>query len=149
MRLLSIVLLFSLAVVHANEPANDIQTKKQSLGNTVRINPQPLLEVIEQHLKMLHNLNIEKAYNDYTATEFRQKVSLDDFKKLVAKYKILSIDNRFQLQSFDVENDIVSLGGELHSKDGTILPVEFDFVMENGKWKIFGIQIYRNELPMH
>lgn len=127
---------------------NDIQSKKTMLSKTSRISPQPLLDVVEGQLKLLRTLEIEKAYNDYTTKEFRNKTSLDDFKKLIAKYKVLANNNLFQYQSFYVEDDIASLGGELHSIDGVAVPVEFDFILEDGQWKIMGIQIYQNEVPM-
>lgn len=137
-----------LAIADDSVNKNDIQSKKTLLSKTSRISPQPLLDVVEGQLKLLRTLEVEKAYNDYTTKEFRNKTSLDDFKKLIAKYKVLANNNLFQYQSFYIEDDIASLGGELHSVDGITVPVEFDFILEDGQWKIMGIQIYQNEVPM-
>jgi hypothetical protein len=149
-RAVLLITLFIPLLANADEPVNrnDIQTKKTMLSKTSRISPQPLLDVVEGQLKLLRTLEIEKAYNEYTTKEFRNKTSLDDFKKLIAKYKVLANNNLFQFQSFYIEDDIASLGGELHSKDGVTVPVEFDFILEDGQWKIMGIQIYQNELPL-
>jgi hypothetical protein len=125
---------------------NDIQSKKTELNNTSRISPDPLLEVADGLLKSLRAKNIDRAYTDYTSKDFRKKTSLDNFKALIAKYNVLSSNKLFQFQSFFVEDNIASLGGDLHSEEGITMPVEFDFVLEDGKWKIMGIQIYRNEL---
>lgn len=130
-------------IASADEP---VEIKKTSLDNTTRISPKPLLDLIEEQLKLFRTLKIEEAYN-YTTKEFRQKTSLDDYKRLVAKYKALSQNNLFKFESFHIEKDIATISGELHSKDGEVVPVEFDFVMDNGKWKIMGIQIYKNEMP--
>ena len=127
---------------------NDIQSKKSILSNTSRISPQPFLEVVEGLLKSLRSNDIAKAYTEYTATEFRKQTSLADFQKLVEKYKVLNNNKLFQFQSFYVENDTVSFGGDLHSEKGETIPVEFDFISEDDKWKILGIQIYQNELSL-
>lgn len=143
-----LMILLSSFTLNAAEAANDIQTKKRVLDKTTRIDPQPILNVIEKQLNLFRAMKIDNAYHDYTTKEFRQKTSLEDFKKLVAKYKALSHNNLFQFQSFYTENDIATIGGELHSKDGAVVPVEFDFIIEQGEWKILGIQIYQNQLPI-
>lgn len=149
-RVVLFITLFIPLLANADDSVNknDIQSKKTQLSKTSRINPQPLLDVVEGQLKLLRTLEVEKAYNDYTTKEFRNKTSLEDFKKLIAKYKVLANNNLFQYQSFYIEDDIASLGGELHSVDGVTVPVEFDFILEDGQWKIMGIQIYQNEVPM-
>lgn len=146
-RVIPLIVILIPLIADAKEP-NDIQTKKSTLEKTTRISPQPLLNVVEDELKLFRTMEIDKAYQDHTTREFRQKTSLAEFKTLVDKYKVLSNSARFQFQSFYVENDIVTLGGELHAKDGVVVPVEFDFVMEDSQWKIMGIQIYQNELPL-
>lgn len=144
------MLMFCPFTIYADS-ANDIQTKKTELNNTSRISPDPLLEVVDGHLKSLRAKDIDRAYTDYTSKEFQKKTSLEDFKALLSKYKVLSSNKLFQFQSFFIEDNIASLGGDLHSDEGSSIPVEFDFVMEDGKWKIMGIQIYQNELsfPLH
>lgn len=127
---------------------NDIQTKKTVLSHTSRITPQPFLDAIDGQLKALRDKEVDKAYNDYSSAEFRKNTTPEEFKQLVAKFKSLSNNKLFQFQSFHVEDDIATLGGDALSADGDSIPVEYDFVLEDGKWKILGIQIYKNELSL-
>ncbi|HEV8052499.1 MAG TPA: DUF4864 domain-containing protein [Parachlamydiaceae bacterium] len=132
----------------AGQATNDIHTKKTVLSHTSRITPQPFLDAVDGQLKALRAKEIEKAYKDYTSAEFRKNTSLEDFQKLINNFKALSSNKLFQFQSFHVEDDIATLSGDAQSDDGDSIPVEYDFIMEDGKWKILGIQIYRNELSL-
>ena len=127
---------------------NESDLKKNSLNNTSSISPKPFLDVVEGLLKALRTNDIAKAYEEFTSNSFRHQTSLEDFKQLVLKYKVLNDNKLFQFQSFHVENDTVSFGGDLLSTKGQTTPVEFDFISEGGKWKILGIQIYQNELSL-
>ena len=134
--------------MQAKEPIHDIKTKKTTLSYTSRIKPQDLLVVIKGQLNALRSKNIEKAYQDFTSIDFRDKISLEDFKKLMNQYTAFSDNKLFQFQSFYTEDDTASFGGDLLSNKGEYISVEYDLVLENGNWKILGIQIYQNELSM-
>ena len=131
--------------------ATDIHAKKILLANTTKVTSTPFFEMTETFLKDLRSKGVEKVYNDYTSKEFRKKTSLEEFKKMLEKFKLFSESTIFQFQSFFVEEGIASLGGDLYSETGKAVPIEFDFVQEDGKWKILGMQIYENEasLPVH
>ena len=135
-------------LVQAVESGNDIQSKKTVLSYTSRITPKPLLEAVDGQLKALRDKEFDKAYKNYTSAEFRKNTTLAEFKQLVGKFKSLSNNKLFQFQSFHVEDDIATLGGDALSEEGETIPVEYDFILEDGKWKILGIQIYRNELSL-
>jgi hypothetical protein len=146
-RILFALFVFPL-MAQAGESRNDIQSKKTVLSHTARITPQPFLDLIDEQLKALRAKEIDKAYNDYTSAEFRRNTTPTGFKELVGRFKSLSNNKLFQFQSFHVEDDIATLGGDALSDDGDSIPVEYDFVLEDGKWKILGIQIYKNELSL-
>lgn len=143
----NIFCLFSF-LLYGEENGLDIKIKKEELRHTSRINSKQLLEIIDSQLKALRGKEIDKAYQENTSMEFRKKTSLDDFKKLVERFKPFSQNKLFQFQSFYTEDDIATFGGELHSIEGESIPVEYDFIQEDGKWKILGIQIYQNELSL-
>lgn len=132
--------------IQAKEPIHDVKTKKMALSYTSRINPQDLLAVIEGLLAAMRSGDIDKAYQEFTSTEFRERTSLEEFKVLTNQYPSFSSNKLFQFQSFYTENDIATFGGDLLSATGVSIPVEYDLVLENGKWKIYGIQVYQNEL---
>ncbi len=143
--LLFALLMLSLELA-ANEPAKNDKTIKETLSHTSRINPHLLLDVIDEQLNALRSNEIEKAYRDYSSSEFLQKTSLDDFKKQIVQFTPFSKNKLFQFQSFYTEDNIATFGGDLLSTDGDSVRVEYDLVMEGGKWKIYGIQIYQNSL---
>lgn len=148
MKMLFFALFLFSVLLHAKQPANDIKTKKAELKSSWNINSEKLFDVIESQLKALRAKEIDKAYNDYTSTEFRKNTTLESFKAMISKFKSFSNNRLFQSHSFYVENEIATFGGDLLSEEGESIPVEYDFVMENGKWKILGIQIYQNELSL-
>jgi hypothetical protein len=148
LRIFMCALFIAPAFISVEGASNDIQSKKTTLSNTSRISPQPFLEVIDALLKTLREKKVEQGYNNYTSAEFRRKTSLEDFQKMVDKFKALNQNKLFQLQSFFIENDIVSFDGDLNSEGGETIPVELDFIMEDGKWKILGMQIYQNEISL-
>lgn len=130
--------------INAQELKTGNKTSKEILSHTARINPQLLLGVIENQLKALRDKEIDKAYKDYTSSDFQKQTSLEDFKELIGKFPQLSNNKLFQFQSFYTEDDIASFGGDLLSMEGDFVRVEYDLVMEDGKWKIYGMQIYTN-----
>ena len=135
-------------LAHTAEMSNDIRSKKEVLSNTARISPEPFLKVVDGQLGAIRSNELDKAYNDYTSTAFRKNISFEEFKALLTKYEPLFNNRNFQFTSFYVDNDIATFGGELYSVKGEGISVEYDFVSENDQWKIEGIQIYKNELPV-
>lgn len=147
-RWFSFLSFFVPVILNASGAANDIKSKKAAYSHVSTINSQQLLDVVDAQLKAIRAKDIDKAYDQYTSAEFRKKTSLDDFKKLIDKFKALSNNKLFQFQSFYLEDDIATFSGDLHSMEGESIPVEYDFVLEDGKWKILGIQIYQTEMAL-
>lgn len=147
-KLIALSILVLPVLGHTAAVSNDIRSKKEVLSNTARISPEPFLKVVDEQLAAIRSNELNKAYNDYTSTAFRKNISFEEFKTLVTKYEQLFNNRNFQFSSFYIEDDIATFGGELFSKSGEAISVEYDFVSENDQWKIEGIQIYKNELPV-
>ena len=119
--------------------------KEEKAKETVHVESQQLLEIIDKNLQELRAGNIEHAYLNYTSEQFRKDTSLEAFKKLVQQFPELSQNKLFQHQSFYVNNGIATFQGDLISKNGKAISVEFDLIEENAQWKIFGIQIFNTK----
>jgi hypothetical protein len=104
-----------------------------------------LMPVIDGLLSAVREGNIEKAYQDYTAEDFRKVTSLDQFRQFISKYKVLAKNKTFQFHSLYFEDHIGTFQGALVSVEGEELQTEFDLVLENGKWKILGVQLFKPE----
>lgn len=142
------MLVFLPLLAQANGLNQDIKTKKEELAHVSRVNSQLLLDVVNAQLKALRENQLERAYQEFTSMQFKENTSLEAFKELVAKFKALSHNKLFQFQSFYLEDNIATFGGDLQSMEGQSIPVEYDFVLEDGKWKILGIQIYQTEVSL-
>lgn len=122
-----------------------IDVKEQGHIERSDIEYTNFLPTIEGFLKELRSGSIEKAYKDYTTDSFRNQISLEDFTKLVAKFKQLSNNKIFRYSSFYVENGVATFQGDMVSAEGSAIPVEFDIIKENGVWKILGMDLFQSE----
>lgn len=121
---------------------------KSSIKEETVFDLQPLLEIIEHLMADLRNKKISEAYADLTSKEFQKTTPLESFKQLVNDYDVLSQNKYFQYQSFYFENNIATFQGLLISKNGVAVQAEFDLVKEEGKWKIFGMQLFKQEMEI-
>jgi hypothetical protein len=118
----------------------------------------PSEDVNEETSKIIHNLitdqiealkegNIPKAYFAYTSNEFRTVTSLEDFKKFINSFSVFSKNKTIDLSRVNFEkNHQASYQGTLTSTNGETMNVVYEVVLENGDWKIMGIQLIK---PSH
>ncbi len=107
-----------------------------------------LMPVIDGLLTAVRQDNAEKAYNEFTAADFRKTTTFEQFKQFAAKYPVLSKNKSFQFHSLYFEDNIGTFQGALVSSSGEQLETEIDLIEENGKWKILGIQLFKPESSM-
>lgn len=142
-------LLVLLLFMSAEAAAQNAQTKaeKHVYQETVFDVP-PLLEIIDEMLKALRNGETEEAYNEYTSEAFRKATPLDVFIQIIKNNDVYSLNKYFQYHSFYFENGMAVFQGLLVSKTGNAVQVEFDLVKEEDKWKIFGMQLFKQEMTV-
>lgn len=102
-----------------------------------------LLTIIDGMLLQIRQGHAEEAYNQYASAPFRKKTSLKEFTAFVNKYEPVAKNISFQEHSHYIENGIASFQGILTSSSGKALQVEFDLIRENGKWLLYGFQIFQ------
>ena len=96
-------------------------------------------DVARDQLAAIKAGDIDRAYNKYTSGEYKQHISLETFRAAIQSAPAFSKNKESHFNSFSISNDTGRMSGTLVAEDGTVLPVEYEFVKENGKWKIFNI----------
>ncbi len=95
------------------------------------------IDVIENQLNAIKNNKITEAYYAYTSKDFQSVTPLDKFKEFVKAYPILS-----QTQTADLElkdgpkDDVKVVEGDLIGSNKRFMPVEYQLILEDSKWKI-------------
>lgn len=96
--------------------------------------------VIKSQLSALRAGDIVKAYS-YTSSEFQQATSLDDFERFVRAFPAIRSSKSASFPEREVNNGQGEVKGTIYGEDGSVVPVDYLMVKENGSWKIMGIKI--------
>lgn len=99
-----------------------------------------LTEAARDQLSAIRSHDYARAYS-YTSNEFKRATSLEVFEKFVNSYPVLNDNKDSTFSNRQIENGIGIISGSLEAKDGTVMPVTYQLVNENGKWKILNIDI--------
>ena len=99
-----------------------------------------LVNVVTDQLTALRADNIDQAYS-YTSQDFKNRISIDSFRKYVAQYPILKNNVSLNVNDRKILNNTGYIAGILTTKDGTSLPIEYQLFKEKGKWTIFNMKI--------
>lgn len=104
----------------------------------------PMTDVIQKQLSALRQGDMTTAYS-YMAGETKDSVSLNDFKKFMERYPIMTtnIDASFPVRKF--ENGNGSVISTLKTNDGTESTVEYRLTKEDHAWKIVAIHVGRTQ----
>ena len=101
----------------------------------------PLKSAISELLAQIRQRNFAKAYEEYTANDFRKTTSLKDFETFVND-NLGFLDNQsVEFGKLKFDNNVAMMGGKLRGADGKVYVVEYYLVQENGGWKIFHVQV--------
>lgn len=99
-----------------------------------------LLVPINNQLAALRNNDINTAYQE-TSTAFQQATSLKTFEQFVKIYPGLANNKEADFSERSYENNLGYVKGSLIAQDGGVMPIEYQLVKENDKWKILAINI--------
>ncbi|MCB1111659.1 MAG: DUF4864 domain-containing protein [Chlamydiales bacterium] len=97
-------------------------------------------EPISEQLNALKEKDYEKAYEDYASHDFKQATPLDTFEIFIDNYPILTNFEKFDIANYSGSEDRASANVLLSNADGTV-PIEYRFVKEGGKWKIWSMRL--------
>lgn len=97
-------------------------------------------DVAQNQLAAIRSGNLEKAYT-YTSTEFQKTLSFDDFKNFINHYPQLKNNVSASFPNREIKNNEGTIIGTIKSQDGSVTPIEYHLIKENGIWKIIYIKI--------
>ncbi|MCB1149045.1 MAG: DUF4864 domain-containing protein, partial [Chlamydiia bacterium] len=99
-----------------------------------------LLNVIKDQLKAIRDGDLSKAYYGFASQEFQTNTPFDAFKQFIESYPIFGAQNRIIVGSSVKEGNLRLMRLALSSMEETA-EVDYRLVNEDGKWKIWGMQI--------
>ncbi len=96
------------------------------------------VEAVESQLAALRAGDVDKAYS-LTSKAFRQATSREQFAQFTSRYKVLSKNKEYSFTSRSVSGGVGKLEGTLTAQDGTVRPVRYQLVKEEGEWRVLHI----------
>lgn len=101
-----------------------------------------LIDAIQVFLKTLREQKVDEAYSQLTANHFREENTLADFEDFLKKYPHLSDSESATFEKLMFNNNIATFSVDLFLNETEALPVEFDLMQEQGKWKILNLFVH-------
>ena len=108
---------------------------------TPSLDESELLAPIQAQITAIRNGNYIKAYSDYTSTTFRQVTSQEEFDRFLKNHPIFHANRSAQFDDVAFDNNVAIYTGMLTAEDGNSVPVEFDLIKEEGRWKVLSIKV--------
>ena len=101
-----------------------------------------LITVLQSFLDSLQRGDITSAYKNFTTDWYQEANSLDQFKEFIQRHPELGKGTSSTFDKIAFNNNIATITGKLFLSNSLYLPVEFDLLQEDGKWKILHIFTY-------
>jgi hypothetical protein len=101
----------------------------------------PLKSVILSLMTNIRNGDLWKAYEQYTAGEFRKNTSFQEFESFIQNNASFARNVSVELGDLSFDNNVATITGVLVSESKMKYPVEYDLIEEYGKWKLLHIQV--------
>lgn len=95
---------------------------------------------IKGQLKAINDGDINKAYYDYTSSEFKKATSFEQFKLIVESNPQIFKSKDSSFNSVNIKNGIATIKGTITGKDGTVTKMTYQCVQENGEWRIYSFK---------
>lgn len=97
--------------------------------------------LVNEQLTVIQEDKISEAYYGYMSKEFQHAVSLEKFKEFLKKYPIFSQITSTSFDEQTVNEQLGILKGLLNLSDGEHVPVEYQLVKEDNRWKISNLEL--------
>ena len=121
-------------------PENVPQTGQEAAEKGFKT--RDLLNVIHSFLNVVRNKDFSSAYNQFTSQNFHENNSLKDFEDFMQKHPEFLKSSGSSFEKLTYNNNIATFNGKLFLSDKMYMPVEFDLIQDEGKWKILHIFTY-------
>lgn len=107
----------------------------------VNLSADELSMIIQSQLKTIEKGDIRQAYDEYTSRQFRGATSFDQFEKITKDFPAFRQATRVSPNNVTFNNNVAILNGYFAGEDNQKFPFEYDFIKENGTWKIVFMKI--------
>lgn len=98
-------------------------------------------KTVKDQLETIKKDEIIKAYSsEFMSKAFKQATSLEDFRKFVGKYPILTQFDQVELTEPVIENGTAKLEVTLRKDTFSHITLEYTLGIENEAWKVWGLQ---------
>jgi hypothetical protein len=97
-----------------------------------------LMDVIQSFLGALRGQNLKKAYQ-YTSSKFQEENSFKNFEDFIKNHPEFVKHTTSSFEKLSFNNNIATFAGEIIHSENIAMPVEFDLIQDNGKWRILHI----------
>lgn len=100
-----------------------------------------IIEAVDGMMRAIRERDMSRAYFAFTSKEFRRVTSLSSFTQFVKGSPVLEKNKSLSTTKvLTYENHAVYYAVGI-AQDGTVSPIKYDLIIENGNWKILGIQL--------
>ena len=94
---------------------------------------------IKQQLEATNGDDLKLAYT-YCSNGFKAETSYDEFVSIVENNPQVFKSETSSFNEVNIKNGVATVQGKVTGKDGTVTPMTFQLVKENGKWKILNFK---------
>lgn len=91
--------------------------------------------VVQAHIEAINTGDFQRAYHDFTL-QYRNTVSFNAFHSSFGDFIAHIPSQRISLNRVEVSNRNAIVEGLLTGRDGAIVPIHYELIKENGKWRI-------------
>jgi hypothetical protein len=100
-----------------------------------------MVGVANKQLEAIRSGDIKSAYS-YTSSEFQKKIPLDKFEQLIGVYPALKQNKSASFTQRNIDYNSGEIAGSITTVNGETVPIEFNFIKENGEWKVTYITVF-------
>ncbi len=95
--------------------------------------------VVKAHLDAINRENYALAYSHFTL-DYRKDTSLEDFRRQIAPFTTLLPYREVNLNNIRIANNSSSIDGLLTGRDGSLFPVRYELIRDQGIWRIVSFE---------
>lgn len=105
-----------------------------------------LENIVDVQLTEIRNRQLTKSYYEYSSNEFKKNTSFDAFRNFIEKNSALSNFTAVKILNSKQDSNFGVVLVELTQSDNTRIPVKYEFIREDGEWRILRIEIEDHSL---
>lgn len=125
---------WKIAGMHVEAKPTEVDASQ--MDETKHVKMREMVDIIHSFLDALKHQEYRLAFQQWTSEDFKKNNSDKDLQFFVENHPELIKSNSSTFERLIFNNSIATLSGSLILPGHRVLPVEFDLIEEEGKWKI-------------